>query len=682
MSYGLIDYNTLRDIGDSIRFKANSNRNYYPRDMARAINQIRTGDMGFDEPVSLQLNNNTAHLGAAMLNQLTGFEQINVWPENGANGTYTKLIDDISWSGISPDKISLYFHPGPGGLNFGLYVDGNKWAEDQSSIIDISNLFGYASNLKEAYCGKYTSNMHNTYYYCYNLIKAACGPYVNDMSYAYYGCSNLSKAVVGERVTNMAYSYCSCSNLTTAEFGPNVTDISYAYAGCYNLVGNVTIPSSTLQMANVFGGCSNLQSINGNVEYVRNANNAFYYCINAVIDWANFNWANLYDGNNLYSNHFNGTDVGDFPNLVYAGSIFENCHNLVNIGNFSNKIISADYAFKYCYNLSQESHDKFISSLMTKDLSTRGSVSMYGTFIGCDKIKNVHIYKFANDNYYNSWGGTYSGVPIENLTFDDNVTYIGRMLEYSGIKNAIYPDSIINDYRMYHGCNNLIDAVCGNGIERMYYTYWECNNLINAACGPNVKRMEFTYYSCPNLINAACGENVMYMSQTYVNCFNLIHAACGNNVTDMFMAYENCCNLLEANVGNNVVNLYYAYNNCVNINTDIIIPNENLYMIQSAFRGANNLLNIAIHSTNLSSNKAMLNNAFYRSNYSLRRNIVLTNLASFNNFIIQSYNSCGYFLKTNETYAVPVAINVNGVEYNAVRCAYNTIYNCYIYCTE
>jgi hypothetical protein len=675
MSYGLIDYNTLRDIGDSIRFKTNSNRNYYPRDMARAINQIRTGDMGFDEPVSLQINNNTAYLGAAMLNQLTGFEQINVWPENDANGSYTKLIDDVSWSGISPDKISLYFHPGPGGLNFGLYVDGNKWAEDQSSIIDISNLFGYASNLKEAYCGKYTSNMHNTYYYCYNLIKAACGPYVNDMSYAYYGCSNLSRAVVGERVTNMAYSYCSCSNLTTAEFGPNVTDISYAYAGCYNLTGNITIPSTTLQMANAFGGCSNLQSINGNVEYVRNANNAFYYCINAVIDWANFNWANLYDGNNLYSNRFSGTDVGDFPNLVYAGSIFENCHNLVNVGNFSNKIISADYAFKYCYNLSQESHDKFINSLTTSGVSIR----MYGTFISCYKIKNVHVRNTFN---YASWSGTYSGVPIENLTFDPDVNYVGNMLQHCEIVNPVCPDSITNASFMYYGCRYITDAVCGNNVTNMGYMYWDCSNLINAVCGINTTDMHYTYYNCQNLLHAACGDNVINMWMTYQNCPNLIDSACGNNVVNMFVTYNNCTNLQYANIGPSVINIYEAFENCIGLNHDVVISNENLNMLRFAFRYDNNLQNIAIHSKVITANKQIMENAFYRNNYSLRRNIVLTNLASFNNFIIQSYNSCGYFSKTNETYAEPLAVNVNGVEYNAVRCAYNTIYNCYIYCTE
>lgn len=683
MSYGLIDYNTLRDIGDSIRLKANSNRNYYPRDMARAIDQIRTGDTGFDEPISLQISNNTAHLGAAMLNQLTGFEQINVWPENGANGSYTKLIDDVSWKGISPDAISLYFHPGPGGLNFGLYVDGNKWAEDQSSIIDISNLFGSAGSLKEAYCGKYTTNMHNAYYYCYSLTKAACGPYVDDMSYAYYGCSNLTRAVAGERVTNMAYAYCSCSNLTTAEFGPNVTDITYAYAGCYKLIGNITIPSTTLQMANAFSGCSNLQSINGNVEYVRNANNAFYYCVNAVIDWANFNWSNLYDGNNLYSNRFNGTDVGDFPNLVYAGSMFENCHNLVNIGNFSNKIISAEYAFKECHNLSQESHDKFINALMSSDLSTRGSVSMYSTFVGCYKIKNVHVYKFSNDNYYSSWSGTYSGVHIENLTFDDNVTRVGRMLEYSGIENALYPDSITNDYRMYHGCNNLTEAVCGNGVEKMDHTYWECRNLINAACGSNVKYMQTTYHSCTNLINAACSDSVETMDQTYINCYNLTYAACGNNVKNMYLTYQNCYNLTKANVGPNVVNLCWAYQNCVNLNTDVIIPNENLYMLKGAFTGANNLLNIAIHSTNLMASNSVMEFAFYRNNYSLRRNIVLTNFNTWNNFKNLRCNAMGSItLPNNAVYDSPIDVYVDNIAYQAVRCNYSTYYNVYVYCTE
>lgn len=673
MPYGLIDYNTLKDIGDAIREKANSTRNYYPRDFAAAINQIQTSGGGFDEPVALKVTNNTTPLGGPPLNYAVAFEQINVWPENGPNGSWMKMIEDVSWGGMSPDKMSLYFHAGPDGYKYGLYVDGDKWANDQASIIDISNMFTYCYNLREAYCGKYTTNMFNAYYCCYNLRNAACGPYVQDMSNAYYSCSNLTKAVVGERVTNMAYAYASCSNITEAVFGPNVEDLRGAYQWCYNLVGNVIIPSSAKNIDYAFAGCYNLHSISGNVENVINAGSAFAGCNNANIDWNDFNWVSLRNGANLYENVNNITDVGDFLCLTQADGMFENCHNLVNVGNFGQpRSIEARDTFRNCYNLSQESHDRFINAA--------GSYSiLQSTFVNCQQIKNVH---FKNGVIYVNWSSTYSGVPIENLTFEDNVNSIGNALSGCGIIDAVSPDSLIYDNHMYHACPNLVNAACGNNITTMYYTYWECPNLVNAACGPNVVTMDHTYYRCNNLVNAVCGENVTNLFMTYVYCNNLIYSACGNNVTMMFDTYENCPNLQYANVGPNVVNIYAAFNNCISLNHDVIISSEKLNYFGYAFMGANNLQNIAIHSAMINANKQVMQNAFYRTNYSLRRNIVLTNLASFNNFIIQSYNSCGYFSKTNETYAEPVAVNVNGVEYDAVRCAYNTIYNCYIYCTE
>lgn len=49
MPYGLIDYDTLKNIARAIRYKANTNRDYRPRDMAQAINTIKSGG-GVDEP--------------------------------------------------------------------------------------------------------------------------------------------------------------------------------------------------------------------------------------------------------------------------------------------------------------------------------------------------------------------------------------------------------------------------------------------------------------------------------------------------------------------------------------------------------------------------------------------------------------------------------------------------------
>ena len=668
MAYGLIDYNTLKDISDALREKTNSNANYYPRDMARAISQIKTSDGGLDEPVAMSIGNIYPY---PQINsyQLFGFEQINQWDENV---NYTIINPDISAGSLSADAITLYYRPGNNvsGYVYGMYVDGNNWMANQSSIMDMSNMFGYASNLTTAICGKYTVSMVNTYYACGNLTTAVCGPKVTNMSNAYIYCSNLRTAACGDSVVDMSNAYYSCGNLTTAVFGNNVKNISNAYRGCWNIVGNYNIPATAEDIRGLFEGCGNIISISGDVSNVKYADGDSFPN-NADVDWENFHFTSLVNGNELYKNLNNITEVGDFPALVFGPNMFYNCSNLTNVGAFPNLKV-AFWMFNNCQNLTQETYDNFINSL-------GNDVNIMGAFTNCFNIKNVTLYE--NKINYAASSFAYQWVPIENVTIEGNITNIGNLFSASGIANPICPDSFTFFNYTYHMCNNIINAVCGNGVTAMTYTYWGCMNLINAACGPNVEEMAATYMNCYNLVNAVCGPNVTNMYQTYMNCYNLVNAVCGPNVTNMVQAYTNCHNLTKAVVGPNVTNMYMAYQFCYNLAGDVTIEKANI--LRQAFFMDNNLANIAILSNSIQSNAYSVNNAFLRSSYDIRRNIVSTNIESYNNIITTGLNAFGtYVYFTSEEYAEPIDIVIDNNSYSVVRCNYNESLNVYVYCTE
>jgi hypothetical protein len=683
MSYGLIDYNTLKDISDSIRFKTGSNRNYYPRDMARAINQIKTGDGGFDEPTVLQFSNNLWPYPSFNSGGLQDIEFLNILPVNNDDGNYELIYDDCSIQGLSPDKVSLYyFNSKSGNSRHAFYVDGNKWSVDQFSILDMSSMFKYAYNMKSAFCGKYTVNMHETYEGCDNITIPVCGDYVTDFSNAYVSCDNITNAICGINVKNMAFTYQGCGNLRTAVIGPSVENIAYAYAGCQNLSGDVVLTDSVKCISNAFEYCNNLNSIRGSTSGVVDASRGFgrLDMNNVFIDWNNFSWDNVINASDLFNNVKSITDIEGFASLRNAASMFYNANNLQNVKIYSTEINNASNMFAKCVNLTEDSRNNILN-VLSNNVETADNL-----FYLCANIHDAHITNKLvaknNSNHY-TYSNMYSGVPLENVTWDEGIGSLGMVLTGSGITNVVWPDSVSDAYCTYQGCYNLANSACGPLVTNMYHTYYNCDKLLTAVCGNNVTTMHGTYDGCANLVDAVCGPNVINMYSTYYSCTNLINAACGPNVVNMISTYWSCTNLMRAVIGDNVNNIGQAYQYCYNLTGDIEINSLGLYNLRGAFERDNNLQNILIRSESIPAGNTNLQNAFYRNNYSLRRNIVLTNIKSYANFVSRYYNAFGPSITlSQENYAEPVPVNVNGVNYDTVRCNYSAYYNVYVYCTE
>ena len=819
MAYGLIDYNTLKNIGNAIRSKTNYSGNYYPREMANAINQIRSGG-GYEYPILPSVSyycvneydNDIIHRDI-----LLDFEMVNQFPENNV-----EIIDITNAEGLSPDNVIFYkryvtnypknSHSWDSSNNnyptyyyngfiYGLYANP-IWNSEDISIGDMSELFRYSYYIDNAFCGRYTTSLHGTYESCSNIRSAVCGPRVEDMSAAYRSCSNLINAVCGNnvkwfasaysncynlingvcgpKVVSMKNSYNYCTNLVTAEIGSNVRYLDGAFSGDFNLSSVSDIPEATESMNNCFYSCKNLNSINVLSSNIRYADGAFNQCsslqsingpgfndLRACYDMFN-NCLSLVSITNLHINSENMANI--FGNCVQLQNVNLTIHNFVNEQpTFSSYPLNfyMNYAFSNCYNLSQNSYEQFMPTLLNyvKERDNFPEYNPQNTYYTNDFViyNNMVWYYYGNEpitgefnssnwssrtRYYLSalyafanckqltkvWVSNlmdaqlmYTGAgDITEVVYEGDIINLSSLFQSSNILNASCPDTVRTFYQTFQNCQKLTDAVCGNNVDNFSFTYSNCHNLVNAACGPNVNNMWSTYEYCNNLQVAVCGNSVVNMNATYANCHNLIEAACGPMVYNMNMVYQhchsltnavcgdsvlymnntytNCWNLINSASGLNVISMVNTYYNCRNLKTAVIGPNvaaltntfkecisldsdveigNNMYNMLNAFYNCRNINNYYIASNRMTS-YTLFANAFYSLSPYNRRNIVLANRLVFNalsNTYCRAFATSSIYY-TNEAYQEPVGVNVNGNTYNCVRCAYNTTYNCYIYCME
>lgn len=279
MSYGLIDYDTIHSIADALRNKTNYNGNYYPRDMARAINNLSAGG-GFSSPIMYSIKaykENTYDDTVINFRAAVSFEIVNELP------SYVTIIDnDAQWSQSSENiPLTFYYRGGSyntqefvwnqakadnevypydlrnvtkGGLILGLYT--NSPNINKTSIMSMDTIFQDTSNITVPICGPYTTSMKNAYAWCSNLLYPVCGNNVEDLAYAYIGCYNIRSANVG----------------------PNVKNLYSAYSACLWIDTDVEIEKAFI-ITNAFSGCNNIKNIYLGSELVNKdsyVQNAFY----------------------------------------------------------------------------------------------------------------------------------------------------------------------------------------------------------------------------------------------------------------------------------------------------------------------------------------------------------------------------------------------------------------------
>ena len=741
MSYGLIDYNTLQDIGNAIRAKSNYNGTYYPRDMARAINAIKSGG-GFEEPVMYTSRNyynnyyDNSNIARSSLYEFSVVNKLpeantepanNIWDMDNRVQSVQIMFENCEWAGLSPGNLSFFIAVKTfvrevynsssgqmepivvGGPTYGL-LTGEEWENGQASIIDMGEFFTQCSLLTEPYCGRFTTNMYNCYCYCYNLRNAVCGPRVIDLTNTYAQCSNIITPACGDSVVKMNNAYTACSNLRSVNIGPNVRYANGAYAYCNNVLGNVTFGENINAVSSIFYNCYQLSKINGCFHNIYYGNEAFYNLFDTVFE--NIYLNNLRYGYRMFQYCRNLTEINDLSNIIYGTDMFFGCYNLVYVNNFNAyNLTSASDMFFQCNNLDFENVlNRFLETFDPNKLQT--AAQMFGY---CGNVNRLHVNsKWVNANNIKEikintlFTGCY--IDDENVTIDENVVTISNLFAQSNIVKYNIPNHILYTQTAFSYCRDLTDIYFGENVNECHqtcygcyslvnigfhenfsaalsWTFASCNGLTDAVCPTKCTNMYQTYRDCLKLVNAACGDNVITMFDTYMNCPNLIRAACGDSVTNCYSAYENCVNLQFPVVGNNVEYMSFMYNNCRNATGDLELFSENIWGIAFAFSNCDNLSNFYFATKNLYANASRLNNAFRRTAaYLPRRNIVMANYNSWKNLTTVAYNAVyrpsERATYTNETYDPAIEVNVNNNMYNVVRCAYNTTHNVYIYCME
>ena len=411
MGYGLIDNNTLINIANAIRNKANTSVNYYPREMAQAINQLQAG--GFSTPVVLSMTQFgfTNYLGIEMnsynnyakynSSSASRFDFVNVLPENA------NIIAKADWEPFSQGDVYLYTHYDNYNRIYGLYSPNVN--PETISILDMSYICYSAYPYKEnAFCTPLTYKMDFAFNGCSYLTNAVCGNNVRYMRRTYQYCSNVTEGVCGDNVIDMSGAYGYCSNVINGHVGPNVVYAFEAFCEGNNLL-NLDLGNSVREIKNIANWCNKLTNVVGG-DNVVNAEYAFYgdRYLNTVDPFPNIvngaytffnclsisrestynfmvNAKHLENAYQMFSNCTGGVNKAYIhKNLIMAGGMFTNCFTLTqveqdveNIANY--KLNGVDSMFANCYALNEP--------IIIPDLVT----SMYGTYQNCYSLKNYQI---------------------------------------------------------------------------------------------------------------------------------------------------------------------------------------------------------------------------------------------------------------------------------------------------
>lgn len=470
MGYGLIDNNTLLNIADAIREKTNSNANYYPRDMARAISQINTSGV-LSTPIVLSMKpymalNDYGYYTTNNYNNTTYFTgnmREFVFTNNLPNDA--TILTRADWEGYSPHEVYLF--ESNNAQTVGLYCENVE--PESISIIDMSSMFsGLQYNFNQnAFCTDLTECMDFTYNYCTNITgSAACGEHVRYMRFTYNYCNNLTNAVCGNNVVDMCGAYKDCKKLTAGVSGPCVLNMEYSYYA--SGISELDIGPLVEELTNCAPYCNNLTVVTGG-ENVVNAGCAFNRC-------------------------FNLTDVSAMPNIRVA-----------------------PYMFSECYNLSNESAYAFM--LAAENLTHAAYM-----FNGCSLIEHAYLWDNLNSiqTMFNGCTNLISVGYSENF----NLTYPYGAMDYTFMNchNLLEPipcPDIVNTMRKtYCECRSLRNYIIGNNVDNLYNTFYNCQNLTtDVTMGEKVNCFVRAFYNCYQIQNFAILNNNLYNSWELENTF-------------------------------------------------------------------------------------------------------------------------------------------------------------------
>ena len=246
MSFIITDDKHYKDIANSIRSKMQTDREYYPKDMAIAIDNIPSSADGTDVPV----------IGIYYTN-----------PDSNGNPTKVKVSGWVNPTGGFP---GAFTHN-----NVKLFIKQVDFLNCNFAII-ANDMFNGCSSLT-------TINLPSS-------LTSIGG-------YAFRNCTSLTTINLPSSLTSIGgYAFSDCTSLTTINLPSSLTSIGQsAFYNCPSLT-TINLPSSLTSIGvYAFSDCSSLITINLPSSLTSIGQSAFYNCwsLKNVTLGDNFNCNNL-----------------------------------------------------------------------------------------------------------------------------------------------------------------------------------------------------------------------------------------------------------------------------------------------------------------------------------------------------------------------------------------------------
>lgn len=472
---------------------------------------------------------------------------------------------------------------------------------------------------------------------------------VTEMIHMFSGCSNLTMLDIAsfntENVASMFYMFNDCSNLKSIYAGDGwstakVENGNGMFNNCTNLVGGAgTVYDANHTdhtYAHIDGGTSNpgyFTDKNAPVATVEpyavlsdnNTKLTFFYDdqkdVRGGLSVGPFKYPDYQSWYGVRESITTAIFDDSFANCTTLTSTaywFKDCNKLTTISNIGNlntiNVMYMGSMFENCSNL---------VSLDVSGFKTDNVLYMDSMFDGCSNLVNLDVSGFKTDNV-TSMGGVFkdcsSLTSLEVGGFKtDNVTYMSLMFYgCSGLTSLdlsrFNTDKVTNMDGMFYGCSGLtsldVSGFKTENVTDMGWMFSGCSGLtsldVSGFKTDKVTRMSGMFYGCSGLtsldVSGFNTENVTDMSSMFERCFSLTSLDLNNfnteNVTNMHSMFDSCSRLASLNVSSfktaNVTDMGLMFSACYELtNLDVSHFNtDNVTDMHGMFGGSSGLTSL------------------------------------------------------------------------------------------
>lgn len=344
--------------------------------------------------------------------------------------------------------------------------------------------------------------------------------------HAFAGCNKLTRVFFNAEICTYAnQAFANCNGLKQVVFGEEVMQIPKMMLQGSS-IEEVTIPESVTKIGtSAFSGCSNLTTLNYNVEDCDVGDSVFFEC--DAINKVEF-----------------GNTVKRIPNDFLSNTAITEItipESVTRIG---------DMAFAFCRNLTS------VNFNATNCRTSNNLSDIYGFFWGCNALNEVTFGENVTmipDKLFNGCSS------LTHITLPKSLTRIGaNSFSGTGMEELTIPESVsfIGD-AAFKSCSNLTTVLFNARecvVPMQSYAFMNCESLTKAVIGENVKLIPQNIFTgCHKLNDIFISDSVTQIGGESFKGTALEKVIIPNSVTMIgFGAFSDCNDLTSLTLGNSV----------------------------------------------------------------------------------------------------------------------------------